>query len=179
MFSRLIMANSKKHPIVKQNMLTESVTIPTAETSWERHILLSDREEFWPSTHLIPHRLIRDINQRILQYKIIHRMISTKKNCIYMGLRTNKCEKCEEEEETITHLFCDCPKTCPIWKKIVDWLNSLGYRLGYYTDVQILFGDQRFDPIIKKINIATKYLIFKQKAKKTQSLTTILSKIRK
>ena len=76
-----------------------------------------------------------------------------------MGIKdSNKCKKCEGEEETITHRFCDCPKTCSIWKNIVDWLNSLAYRLGYFTDVQILFCGQRFDPIINKIIIASKYL---------------------
>ena len=56
-------------------------------------------------------------------------------------------------------------KNCSIWKNIVDWLNSLGYRLGYFTDVQILFGDKKFDPIVNKVIIASKYLIFKQKTK--------------
>ena len=47
-----------------------------------------------------------------MQYKIIHRMISTNKKLYLYGIKdSNKCEKCEEEEETITHLFCDCPKT--------------------------------------------------------------------
>ena len=86
-----------------------------------------------------------------------------------MGIKdSNKCEKCEGEEETITHRFCDCPKTCSIWKNIVDWLNSLAYRLGYFTDVQILFCGQRFDPIINKIIIASKNLIFKQKSKRME-----------
>ena len=42
---------------------------------------------------------------------------------------------------------------------------SLGYYLGYFTDVQILFGDQKVDHIVNKIIIASKYLIFKQKTK--------------
>ena len=55
------------------------------------------------------------------------------------------------------------------FKKIgesVNWLNSLGYTLDCVTDVQILFGDQILDPIINKIIVASKYLIFKSQAKK-------------
>ena len=92
-------------------------------------------------------------------------MLTNKKLHLYGIKDSNKCENCVDEAETIIHLFCDCPKNCSIWKNIVDWLNSLGYRLGYFTDVQILFGDKKFDPIVNKVIIASKYLIFKQKTK--------------
>ena len=51
-----------------------------------------------------------------------------------------------------------------IWKNLIDWLNTLGYRLAYLTDVQILFGDPKLDPIVNKIIIVCKYQIFKTKS---------------
>ena len=89
-----------------------------------------------------------------------------------------RCDYYGQERKTTIHLFCDCPKINHVWKDIVDWLNSLEYRLGYLTDVQIMFGAPTFYPIINKIIIATKFLIFRGKTKLKELLlqTTIHKK---
>ena len=166
-FTRKVLANTKDNPVFKKYMLSYNTITPTAESSWENHVLLPDNEDFWPSVYLIPHNLIKDVNQKIFQYKILHRLTATNRKLKICGIKqTDTCDRCKEEIETITHLFCDCSGNNNIWKDIIDWFNSLGYRLAYLTDVQILFGDPKLDPILNKIIIACKYQIFKAKAKK-------------
>ena len=70
---------------------------------------------------------------------------------------------CGLETDTIIHLFCDCPKVDKISKEIIDWLNSLGYKLGDLTDVQIIFGELTYDPIINRNRLETNSLIFEGK----------------
>ena len=60
------------------------------------------------------------------------------------------CDCCGLETDTIIHLFCDCPKVNNISKEIIEWLNSLGYTLSDLTDVQIIFGELTYDPIINR-----------------------------
>ena len=164
-FSRKVLANTKDNPVFKKYMLAHNIITPTAERSWENHVLLPDNENFWPSVYLIPHILIKDVNQKIFQYKILHRLTATNRKLKICGIKqTEICDRCKEETETITHLFCDCSSNNNIWKNMIDWLNSLGYRLGYLTDIQILFGDPKLDPIVNKIIIICKYQIFKTKS---------------
>ena len=116
--------------------------------------------------YLIPHVLIKDVNKKIFQYKILHRLTATNRKLKICGIKqTETCDRCKEEIETITHLFCDCSSNNNIWENLIDWLNSLGYRLAYLTDVQILFGDPKLDPIVNTIIIMCKYQIFKTKSK--------------
>ena len=40
---------------------------------------------------------------------------------------------------------------------------GFGYTIGYLTDLQILFGDPSYDPILNRIILITKIAIFKDK----------------
>ena len=50
-----------------------------------------------PSKYLIPHKLIRHVNQRIFQYKITHRLASTNKKLKTCKIKDNFCDRCKEE----------------------------------------------------------------------------------
>ena len=76
----------------------------------------------------------------------------------------------------ILHLFCECAVSTSIWLCIVDWLNSLDLSSGYLTDTQILFGDKNWDPVVNRIIIPVKSIIFKNKIKsKVPTIPSIIT----
>ena len=103
----------------------------------------------------------------MFQYKILHRILATNKKLKQYGIKTSDfCDFCGQEVESILHLFCECNVATSILQCIVDWLNTLGLNLGYLTDIQILLGDKNWDPVVKRIIILVKSVIFKNKTKK-------------
>ena len=75
------------------------------------------------------------------------------------------CTFCNEEVETLLHLFIECTSVKPIWQQLE---NHLQYS---YTNSQKMFGcfenthDRTFD-ILSHLTIITKYYIHKSRLKK-------------
>ena len=64
MFTRLILSNTKKKPVFKKLILASANITPTAERSWKNHITIPKTESFWSKTYLIPHKFVKDVNQK-------------------------------------------------------------------------------------------------------------------
>ena len=67
-----------------------------------------------------------------------------------------------------------------IWQELVDWFNTHGLGLTYLTDSQILFGDRSWDPIINRIVIVVKSIIFNNKHRnKIPTLNQVIYTLKK
>ena len=96
----------------------------------------------------------------------------------YSKIESNLCDYCENEEESLLHLFCECDIAASIWDEVIDWHNKFGYNFTYLSDSQILLGDPKFDPILNRILLTTKVIIFKNKSKKKKvTLSHIKAKL--
>ena len=105
-----------------------------------------------------------DINLRMFQYKILHRILPTNRKLKQYRIKdSDMCDFCGQESESSLYLFCECDISAMIWQQIVDWLNTQGQNLEYLTDRQFMFGDRSWDPIVKRIIIVAKSIIFKKK----------------
>ena len=57
---------------------------------------------------------------------------------------------------------------------MINWYDTFGYNINYLSDIQILLGDQKLDPILNRIIHTTKTLIFKNKSKRNRVTLTQL-----
>ena len=64
---------------------------------------------------------------------------------------------------SLIHLFCECDIAAAIWQEVVDWLGRQLIKTEYLTDSQILLGEPSFDPVVNRVLITTKMIIFKNK----------------
>ena len=117
---------------------------------------------------------------KMFQYKILHRILPTNHKLLQYGIKdTDLCDLCKTSRETILHIFCECDIATSSWDDVVEWYNSFGYKLDYLTDVQIIFGDPRLDPILNRIILITKSEIFRKKTRGQRvPLDTIIQKLK-
>ena len=99
-----------------------------------------------------------------LQYKILNRILGVKK--LLYGMRISQddnCRLCNDEKETIIHLFCRCPIVQSLWENLSNWiLNKLEIRIDIDNPTQILGCFQmNFNHIpLNSLILVTKSYIF-------------------
>ena len=115
----------------------------------------------------------------MFQYKILHGILPTNKKLFQYKIKpSSDCDYCGQAEESLNHLFCECDITTEIWQDVVDWLGKQVIKTEYLKDSQILLGEPNFDPVINRILVTTKMIIFKNKVeKKTPRLAQVIASL--
>ena len=175
------MSDNKSNNNIKKVFSKVITTTPTAQVSWLNDVQLRDLGGNWEFFYKNPHSCCRDINLKMFQYKLLHRIVATNKKLKQYGIKiSDVCDYCGLEVESILHLFCECDVSTLIWQQIIDWLNTHGLNLNNLTDTQILFVDKNWYPVVNIIIILTKWTIFKNKAKgKAINISTVISLLKK
>ena len=75
------------------------------------------------------------------QYRIIHRIIGTNEFLFKIKVKqSDKCSFCNEETESLEHIFWSCPKVIDLWVKINEWIfDSTQIELPLNIEI-VLFG---------------------------------------
>ena len=76
------------------------------------------------------------------------------------------CTFCQNEIETLNHLFCECQYVKRFWKDLIEEINTLcpqSSELALTNDSIIFTSTKTFDPVLKLIIILSKYYIFRCK----------------
>ena len=163
-YIRTILCDTKNHKTITIIFNLGNTTQPTSKMAWQNEVQIQEADENWKHFFKNPHLCIRDINLRMFQFKILHRILPTNRKLKQYGIKdSDLCDFCGQDSESILHLFCECDISTMIWQELVDWLNTHGLGLTYLTDSQILFGDRSWDPIINRIVIVVKCIIFRNK----------------
>ena len=77
----------------------------------------------WRETYLLASKCTKSTRLVEFQFKLLHRRLSTNEFLNKIGINDNpKCSFCDQEPETLVHLFWSCPKVASFW-------NSLNARL--------------------------------------------------
>ena len=88
----------------------------------------------------------KDTAFRASQYKMIHKLIYTKKLLLICGLvETNICERCNTEIEDYKHLLWDCIHSKNIWKETEKQIReryTLNTELKYQNIIMGVNPDQ-------------------------------------
>ena len=167
----LILSDSESNQMIKKEFKQNDDWTPTAINSWTRDIAVNCDLLFWQKIFKIPFSIGFDAWMKMFQYKILHRILPTNKKLCQFGIKpSNICDYCNLEEESLIHIFCECDISACIWEEVINWYNTFGYNINYLSDIQILLGDQKLDPILNRIILTTKTLIFKIKVKEIELL---------
>lgn len=126
----------------------------TAHTKWEDQ--LGQLYGNWEGIYTAMYQCTSDSNLLDFQYRIIHRILVTNRSLVRFGIQESEmCSYCGQEQETLQHLFIDCPHVSSLWTSLQAWLNSiLNLRNPVkLTTAEILFGSQQ--PNFELINFIT------------------------
>ena len=117
--------HSKNVRFVYKGLVNAIISLPTEKFSkWEK--LLNCEITNWSKYFIILKRSCRNSYLQNFQFKLLHRIISTNSFLHKIKLKnTNFCTFCKIHDETIEHLFFDCPVT-------QFFLKSLSKQLKQY-----------------------------------------------
>ena len=165
--------NSKK---VNQSIRKKYCERPSSETFIEINFDIGQNN--WHNIYSIPFIATIESKLRAFQFKINHNIFFTNEKMAKANMMIESttepnikvkasplCTFCNEEVETLHHLFIECTSVKPIWQQLE---NHLQYS---YTNSQKMFGcfenthDRTFD-ILSHLTIITKYYIHKSRLKK-------------
>ena len=117
----------KKHQVLSLNKLNSATLYeilidannikPTSQTCFEN--LFSNFKPDWKSIYLLPRHVTLDTNLRMFQYKLLNNVLYLN-NMLFRFKKVDSplCSYCNEEEETLLHLFHSCLKTKQLWNKL-------------------------------------------------------------
>lgn len=81
-----------------------------------------------------------DVKMRDFQYRFLHRKIYTNYILkIWKLSDTDRCTFCENDYETVEHLFFRCPITKRFWTLLTSWYEAMTDTEIVINDMNILF----------------------------------------
>ena len=122
--ARLLKSN-RASPIVYTKLISKKSISPTQnQQKWIKDCNLNSHECInWRETNLLTSKCAKSTRLVEFQFKLLHRRLSTNEFLNKIGINDNpKCSFCDQEPETLVHLFWSCPKVASFW-------NSLNARL--------------------------------------------------
>ena len=79
----------------------------------------------WENTYCLSSLCTRESKLRAFQFKFLHRKIATNDFLCKIGIKqTDSCSFCEEQKETLVHLFWTCRYTQNFWKSMFEWMSQ-------------------------------------------------------
>ena len=113
-----------KNNKIDDNFTFEQPVLPShleilfkSKSKWERDLELTLNEQIWRIIFKICFKSVCDNTIVWFQYKIIHRILGTNK---YLNLisksESSSCRLCNNSEESLIHLFVECPKSLLLWQ---------------------------------------------------------------
>ena len=103
------------------------------------------------------------VKLRSFQYRLCLRALITNIHLYYYNLREDKkCSFCNEENETVPHLFYHCRTVRNVWTKI---LNMMNIDINGVTLPQILFNNvsEKSKSVVNCIVLITKFYVYRER----------------
>ena len=98
------------------------------------------------------------------QYKILTRILGVKSKLHKMKIKDDAiCRLCNNQEETLIHLFTQCPKIIPLWDNLSIWIRNKLNILINFTHTYIILGylnNNNYTCPLNTIILVTKSYIF-------------------
>ena len=126
----LLKLNSSNKPsqAAYKILITKKCTRPEkSQKKWIRDCELVDVESLdWESIYLLPRICTLSTKLRNFQFKFLHRRIATNSFLFKIKLsESNLCCFCQTEQETLLHLFWECPITEAFWNSVQQFFVSV------------------------------------------------------
>ena len=109
-------------------LITKRCTRPVkSQNKWIKDCGLIDVEDFdWESIYLLPRICTLSTKLRNFQFKFLHRRIATNSFLFKIKLsESNLCCFCQSAQETLLHLFWECPITEAFWNSVQQFFVSV------------------------------------------------------
>ena len=156
--------------LVYRSVLSNNISSPRAVSKWEA--LFPDYDFDWKLIFMLSHTAVRDANIQYLQFRYLHRIVGINDFLFRVKIKESPlCTFCNADNETIEHLFWDCPVTKTFWEEICSSclrdeleLDEMTVHFGYLENSK---------SIINFFLLYAKYFLYscKQKCSRPNAIT--------
>ena len=163
-------------------ILSSNDRVPWAQTKWKRDLNLPLNFK-WDNTYNICYKITQDTKLHWLQYRLLHRILSTNQFLCKIGIKEdNLCTFCNNSPETLIHIFWECPIINNFWKNIETWLKGdcVHIRTLNLSKEDIILqidNNQKSDKVLNFIILLIKSYIYNMKYKENVPHINNLKKI--
>ena len=125
---------------------------------------------------MIPRRATIQSYTRSFQYKIINNALFLNKKLFNIGhVESPACSFCNQDEESLTHFFCECHVTRKLWKDLQKFFAAslrlpelnLESALFGYVPVTTSNSNKQVDRLINHIILIFKRSLYEMRSSRT------------
>ena len=103
--------------------LTRDFCKPTSQIYFEK--LFNDWVLHWKYIYVLPRIVTCDTNTRHFQYKVLNNVLYLNEKLFFLGIsETTQCSFCNQNNETIEHLFCHCFVAKALWNDLNTFFEN-------------------------------------------------------
>ena len=134
---------------IYNNLIISEYVIPLdIFNKWTLELNLNLDETFWLDTCNSIYTSTIATYHKTFYIKYLNRILATNEKLYQMGIiDTNKCSFCNEDTESLSHLFWYCKIIKSFWKKIMNWMVSIFDTNIDFKVEEILFFCPLSEPI--------------------------------
>ena len=135
---RLLLFNSKSsaNRNIYSSLLQNHLCIPSCVKKWEAEFSC---ELYWNKIFLLPFKSVKHSKLQYFQYRFVHRILAVNNFLFKIGLVDSLlCTFCGMCEETLSHLFWECPISISFLSEAVNYTINSDVAL---TKEVVFFGD--------------------------------------
>ena len=116
----------------------------------------------WNRYHELNKNTIPDTRTRSFQYKIYHHILPTNTMLYKFGIKdSDKCTFCNNEKETLEHVFIDCTFSEHFWNELEIYLSDKLHRTFRLSRIEKIFGSLLENKTVNHIlTLARKHIYF-------------------
>ena len=130
------------------------------------------------------YRITNVAKLRTFQYKLLQRAIITNTTLYQWKMVESKnCSLCNQEEETVIHLFIECNQVQQLWKQLQTYLQDTFQTVQIVLSKKGIILNEISEPSHKGVNficLLTKQFIYRQRClKQTMNFLTLKTYIQR
>ena len=122
------------------NTLRDSSTPNHLQVKWRRMTSCESVSDV--KTHFTNiFKVTNVLKYRSFQFRMLHGALILNQHLFRWGMiSSNACTFCEEEKETVQHLFVSCEKVKPLWKAVEEYVKRKSALTVVLSDENIFFN---------------------------------------
>ena len=145
--------------------LTRDFCKPTSQIYFEKHF--NDCVLDWKYIYVLPRIVNSDPYRRYFQYKVLNNVLYLNEKLFFFGIsETSQCSFCNQNNETIEHLFCHCFVAKALWNDLNTFFEN---HLSLYdlTPQAAFFGftEKNLDDTILQNHLLLVFKIYLYKSR--------------
>ena len=161
------------------NVFVKNSTPPACISKWSQSCTY---QLSWNIIFRRVRKATTDTQLNWFQMRLIHRLLPTQRFLFIRKLADSPlCTFCGNEQETIVHLFWDCPFAQIFWESVFSWISENCEHCAnlHLSECLVLFGWKhgcRLDRVMELIILLAKHHIYKSKLQNKLPCISIFQK---